>query len=148
MIFQYTWEAILEGRKTRTSRLEQRGDIWLAGDNGIVEVYNAAGNLRWRCDAIVGVQPGRGKPTIMVASLKTAEGVVWKVATSESGLMIWAFAKPLKIRITRIFRQDVESITEAEAQAEGFDSAKDFLKLWWSMHRRSAAFVLEFERWY
>lgn len=63
MIFQHTWQYILDGSKTQTSRLVKRGDT-LA--NGAVKARTKDGlsRIKWRIGAIYSVTPGWGKHSI------------------------------------------------------------------------------------
>lgn len=126
MIFQHTWQQVLDGRKTQTRRLvlqritEDYGykELYFGGDNQVTdgEVWRSPEKLGQRrkgfCLYAVGktypVQPGRGKKSVA------------------------------RIEITSIRRQDVRQISASDAKSEGFASVNDFLELWVKMHDKDA----------
>lgn len=129
MIFQHTWQRVLDGTKTQTRRPCKPGEFYEPADaaNGYPE-----GVFRWKRNDtdewlersvpkyIVGkdyaVQPGRGQKAVG------------------------------RIRITGIRRENVRKISDDDARAEGFASRNAFLYLWQLMHDEDDAWVIEFER--
>ena len=59
MIFQYTWQAVLDGRKTQTRRVVKDGEYRKRG-----WVYTPAGHLKWRVGKTYAVQPARTRKAI------------------------------------------------------------------------------------
>lgn len=99
MLFQYTYQAILDGRKTTTRRVRKPSDQAVHGDDGKIEAVLVNGREKWRVGKTYSVQPGRGKPQIA------------------------------RIRITGIDAENVTDITNAGARAEGSADREDFLRL-------------------
>lgn len=119
MIFQHTWQAVLENRKTQTRRLVKPNhhalNVWRAelgselrigesGDSDRIGVVQAAGRDIWQVGKTYAVQPARGQKAVA------------------------------RIRILSIRREDVREISIEDAKAEGFDSRLDFIKTWINMH--------------
>lgn len=136
MIFQHTWQAVLEGRKSQTRRLVKSGE-WLS-ETVIPEdcythktVVSISGRVKWTVcndfgqypNGIYAVQPGRGKKQVG------------------------------RIRITGIRQERVQDITGPDAYAEGCTSISDFVSLWNDVHSTKdtqwrgnpLVWVLEFE---
>lgn len=99
MQFNKTWELVLEGKKTQTSRLVKPGDVGiitrfdvsylnvtpggslsLVGTQTIGEVRNKNGNLRFKVGQVLSVQPGRGKAAIWwnpITGWPIENAVIW-----------------------------------------------------------------------
>lgn len=119
MLFQYTYQAILDGRKTQTRRVRKDGDQPVYGKDGKIEAVLVNGREKWRVGKTYSVQPGRGKPQIA------------------------------RIRITGIGLENVRDISDADGAAEGSADRDDFLRLWVEVNgaRNASAdvWVLHFE---
>jgi hypothetical protein len=104
MIFQYTLDLLLSGRKTQTCRLAKPGETAVRGSDGAIEAVKAGRRDKYRVGKTYAVQPAR-----------TAAAVA-------------------RIRLTGIERKNVQAITEAEAQAEGYDTREEFFAVWRDVH--------------
>lgn len=138
MIFQYTWQKVLDGTKTQTRRLVKPGEklfqrehhlggykpLWVTKDSRLV----------YKVGATYAVQPGYGKPTINYAALRTVEGTIRQVADESSGQFLQSLAAPLRIRIADIRREDVRKISYEDVKAEGFEQPYEFWLTWAKMH--------------
>lgn len=130
MIFQATWQAVLDGSKTETRRIVKPGEqyepeFWLS------EKYNLPAFVRlpslrhkWQVGRIYAVQPGRGQKAVS------------------------------RIRLLEIRQERLQDITEAGAIAEGvalqawaadsyyqFPRTAGYAQLWDSIHPKRG------ERW-
>lgn len=131
---------IIRGEKTQTRRIVKPRDFYEPED---VPVSAPAGVFRWR-------EPDDGSsvPVFIVAKSyavqpeRTKPGVWWHPGKPEDG---WydsshpPIGAPLRIRITAIRREDVRTISEDDARAEGYKSAEKFLWDWAGMHDLKAA---------
>jgi hypothetical protein len=146
MIFQHTWQQVMDGTKTQTRRPVRMGEMgyayqepapphivavgrrgpisnqWDTFENKPYELKPGTVNhyqpipYRFRLEQEHAIQPGRGK----------------------SGIG--------RIRITAIRREDVRKISDTDIKAEGFTDRTDFLRLWEQMHgSQYEAWVLTFE---
>ena len=108
MIFQHTFQKVLDGTKTQTRRRITGDWVRGTGDIAIDCVLVADKTGKYRKKHYVGqelaVQPGRGKKQVA------------------------------RIRITAIRREDVRDISDEDGQAEGFLGLCDFAKTWHRMH--------------
>jgi hypothetical protein len=116
MIFQHTWQMVISGAKTQTRRLPQPNDRWSWITDSEPITYRND-RKQWQVGNTYAVQVGRGKKGIA------------------------------RIRIINIWQEsDVYNISQADIQAEGFETRADFIDTWESMHGDVAdAWVLEFE---
>lgn len=106
MIFQHTSDDVLNGDKTQTRRIIKPGEYamvriyegyeWQEAADAdtwpfcdIVSVHTSSGRVKWVVGKDYAVQPGRGKKAVG------------------------------RIRVTRIWRERVQDITEDDAHAEG-----------------------------
>lgn len=104
MIFQYTWQQVIDGSKTKTRRIALPAEYFFTTYQGygqyvhdmtppisqILEVYSPSGRLQWRVGKSYAVQPGRGKKAVA------------------------------RITLTSIHLERLQDITEEDARAEGF----------------------------
>lgn len=112
MIFEHTWQAVLEGRKTQTRRLASLEDDYphYAPDGSIDVVYNANYkrknilSAKYAVGKTYAVQVGRGKPAIA------------------------------RIRLIDIRREDVREMYSDDWIAEGFQDQGEFMEIWCKMH--------------
>lgn len=125
---------IIAGQKTQTRRLVKPGNTTSVWDSEIVAVYTPNGRQRFAAGQNLAVCPGRGKPGVFVAGLRTTEGVELHLVNEDSPQLYQAIAVPLRIRITKICREDVRNISEEDARAEGFQDRGDFWHTWVEMH--------------
>lgn len=71
MIFQYSWQVVLDGSKTQTRRIQKPGEFPVSFDNDdswvIVCVMNKTHSnaLTYGVGQDYALQPGRGKPAII-----------------------------------------------------------------------------------
>jgi len=64
MIFQHTWQQVMDGSKTMTRRIVKPGE-WSEGEaEEEWHVYTATNRPKWEVGRTYSVQPGRGKPAI------------------------------------------------------------------------------------
>lgn len=100
MLFQYTYEAIFDGRKTQTRRVRKPSDQAVYGADGKIEAVLVNGREKWRVGKTYSIQPARGKPQIG------------------------------RIRIVGLEAENVTDITESDARHEGSADKADFLRTW------------------
>lgn len=140
MIFQQTWEQVIEGTKTMTSRPDKPGDISLQeliedGSFGIYEVRRHK-RLLWRVGNTYAVTPGRGRHTIWYRDHGQTK-LVWDMTGKEpvdKAARHYLDYKPARIKILKISRYDIRHAGSATIAAEGFDSELDFMLAWVKMH--------------
>lgn len=106
-------EDILTGKKTQTRRLVKDGDMLSSGLHPLyscpdcVYRYTSKGQgtrTKWKVGNTYAVQPGRGKPQVA------------------------------RIRILRIWREDVRRIKLGDISAEGFSWFGEFWQVWCGFH--------------
>lgn len=127
MIFQHTWEKVLNGTKVQTRRLVKDGE-WTPFDSSIPiqEVRTANGKLKWYCSGTYVVQPGRGKKTIYYK--RTPAGLsVWDAESLPLSNMPRGVKRlppddyiAARIRITGIRQSPLKRMYPDDAIAEGF----------------------------
>jgi hypothetical protein len=94
MIFQATWQAVLDGSKSETRRIVKPGE-WLSDESALgvpVAVYKKPipyERLKWQVGRTYAIQPGRGQKAVG------------------------------RIRLLNIRQERLQDITELEAKAEG-----------------------------
>jgi hypothetical protein len=119
MIFQYTYEQVLAGKKTETRRRISPGDEPVYDDKGVIVAVTMNGRKKWVVGRSYAVTPGRTKQSVG------------------------------RIRITAILREPVQAITETAAQAEGYADRAEFLATWRRIHGEKHAeadmWVIRFE---
>ncbi len=147
MIFQHTWQAIMDGRKTQTRRLVRkhgdgeddftnRSSYWGMDEYGsdTICVVWRKGKIKWQVGRTYAVQPGRGQPAVG------------------------------RIRLTGIRAEHVTDISEEYVIAEGvglqawagqpdWPRTAGYAELWDTIHTKPgtrwadnpAVWVLEFE---
>jgi hypothetical protein len=119
MLFQYTYEAILEGRKTQTRRVRHSSDQAVEDEHGDIIAVLVNGREKWRVGKTYSIQPARGKPQIG------------------------------RIRILAIGAERVSNISENDVEAEGFVTKVVFLRTWVEINGEAQAdaivWVLRFE---
>lgn len=105
-------EKIRTHKKTETRR-PARGEFHSTSE----EIRSAAGRLKWRCNKLYALQPGRGKKAVGI------------------------------IRLRAIRLEHLQEITEAGIKAEGFASREEFIEVWRSLypaeHKDTRAFAWE-----
>lgn len=115
MIFQRSLEKVLNRTKTQTRRIVKPTDEYFGSgiQQPILCVFNATTNRpRFVVGRTYAVQPGRGRAVVG------------------------------RIQIASIRQEDVRTIGEADAKAEGFITTLDFLCTWAEMYDKSANFYL------
>lgn len=119
MIFQHTIANVLNGKKTQTRRLCRVDDRYEQIGHRRGVLENSSGRWRWIISHTYAVQPGRCHPSLA------------------------------RIRITGLRREENPlKISEADAIAEGFESAEAFIASWKSLHQKNPVqpvWVIEFE---
>jgi len=119
MIFQYTWPQVILHEKTATRRIVSADEVAIRAMNNKIVAVKKKGRVKWRIGATYAVQPGRGQTQVA------------------------------RIRLVRITRQQLNKISNREAQAEGFAGRREFLRTWRLIHGpesdRVPVWVLEFE---
>ena len=114
MIFQHTWQRVLDGTKTQTRRRAKSNEL-LSESHSSISVWvpdtpRSKGHYRfvYQIGRTYAVQPARGKKAVA------------------------------RIRITDIRLEDVREISDEDVLAEGFASWADFLGLWCNMHDKQS----------
>jgi hypothetical protein len=108
--FQHTLKALLEGRKTETSRIVKANQLWYPNLGVIADSEDHGWNNRtvWAIGKDYAIQPGRTIKSIG------------------------------RYRVEAIWRQDVRTLTAEQISAEGFYAAWgsrwDFMQVWIQMH--------------
>lgn len=134
---------ILAGTKTQTRRPSDPKEsvVWSGDPNGddpsvtILAVYSAdKKRVKYRVGKSYALQPGRGKPAPLVAALRTPDSIVRKIVTEHDGPFYYAMADPARIVITAIGHEDVRTISDEDAIAEGFKDRIGFLEVWCSFY--------------
>ena len=119
MIFKYTLENVLYGKKTQTRRIIKPTDTSIQNENGSIQSVLRNGRKMWTVGNHYSVQPDYGKKA---------------VAT---------------IQITALRREPILEISEVDAIAEGVDNRADYLQLWANMHGKNSferdVWVIEFK---
>lgn len=119
MIFQYTLDLLLSGRKTQTCRIAKPNESAVRGSNGTIEAVTVNGHDKYRVGKTYAVQPSRNQSAVA------------------------------RIRLVGIERKNVAEITTEEAQAEGDTSREEFFEVWRSIHGEknfsAEVWVLKFE---
>lgn len=181
MIFQHAWEQIIYGTKTQDRRLVLPGERLIPrymGKRNPVEAYVIQvsqgypnGRIKWQVGKTYSVQPGRGKPALMVHWSHPCYGIdVWQAGPDELSAAAGQGYQEARIKLLRIRQERLHDISEADARAEGipmidgyypdyvlsghrWDTARASFITWWdSIHGRKnpwtanpAVWVLEFE---
>lgn len=116
MQFSETWQSVLDGTKTATSRLVKPGEVLqdrvALGYPPCVFTPMRSSNLmriRYEVGQCYAVQPGRGQRAVA------------------------------RIQITSIARRDVRTYTDEDAATEGFPDLAHFLVTWVRMHDKKLA---------
>jgi hypothetical protein len=135
MIFQHTWQAVLEGRKTQTRRLYSKKMVYEIGKTYTVQPGRAKSALWWK---------------ILDGVLCTNPGIVWKPADTLDGYdyedmrrfddrATWQKHGYIEGRILITDRriEDVRNISNDDVRAEGYQTASDFFITWCSMHDKA-----------
>jgi hypothetical protein len=105
MQFQYTYQQVMDGSKTETSRLLKLDDSFQVDETGhVIKVWRDS-RILWEVGKTYAVQPGRGKAAV-------------------------GRIKLLAIR----HDPDRRDIGYIGAAKEGFDSPAEFLQTWTGMH--------------
>lgn len=145
MIFQHTWEHVLNGTKTQTRRIVKPNERQVATEFAVVTDDRAV----YEVGKTYAVQPGRGKRAVwyrkmpaMVQTICDAECPASIRQYSDSALKFDGW-QPLRIKITAIRRQDVRQISEHDALAEGGFDPQSYLCLWAEMHDPSLNMYFE-----
>ncbi|HOA23446.1 MAG TPA: hypothetical protein PK801_00170 [Aggregatilineales bacterium] len=130
MIFQVTWQQVLNGTKTQTSRIVKAGEELVMADGPDGEPAPAVlhnGRIKWQVGRTYSVQPGRNEKAVGY------------------------------IRLTGIERKRVQALSDDEALAEGAEPAagepplEAFRRVWEDVHGKGAweknpeVWVLSFE---
>ncbi len=119
MIFQYTWQSILDEKKTQTRRVIAASEIAIRTRYNRIDSVISNGRVKWKVGQTYAVQTGRGKSEIA------------------------------RIRITQINSEYVSRISSVDAKAEGFDTRQEFFDTWQQIHGKDTLnqkiWVLKFE---
>lgn len=115
--FQHTLKALLEGRKTETSR------IALPHSDG-TGTFDCE-DIRWP-NGIESVQ----RLKVGVLGWRT----VWQVGKDYAIEPHRGVRSVGRYRVEAIWRQDVRTLTLGQIEAEGFENRYDFLSVWCAMH--------------
>lgn len=136
MIFAETWQLIMAGKKTRTSRLNTSGLVVVNGT-----VLNCNGKAIYQVGHTYAVLPARGKKSVWFRDLGVRQTIydhdapdslsrASDIALKHDG---W---KQARILVQAITSQDVRDITSEQAQAEGFASRADFWTVWCKLYHK------------
>ncbi len=107
MIFQHTYQLILDEKKTQTRRLVRENEVAVRGRNNRIDRVQINGRDKWRIGTTYAVQKGRSKPQIA------------------------------RIELIAINSQLVQNISTQDALAEGFNSRAEFFVMWRRIHGES-----------
>lgn len=134
-IFQHTHGLILSAGKTQTRRVVKDGEILCTNIHGAGLMVRKNGRTLHYVGQICAVQPGRGLPAVLYnpADL-TVGGAVWdKARVAYVDRLCNAYSmpvlmelgwRPLRVKITAIRQEPLQSISEADAIAEGARAIK------------------------
>lgn len=122
--FQHTLKALLEGRKTETSRIIKGNQLWYPNLGVVADSNNHGWNNRtvWAIGKDYAIVPRRGVHSVG------------------------------RYRVEAIWRQDVRTLTREQAKAEqvgnvpldmGSEWKFNFLQLWTQMHDKKFAFKFD-----
>lgn len=161
MIFELTWQLVLDRLKHQTRRPVKPGQTVLEVEGTIYAVKSPSGRELYGVNHTYAIQRGRNLPRLFVNGSAVAEyGAVRDLSglsldyTIGSQYSYDAGWQQPRIKITGIRRERVAAITELDAQAEGFRSMDDlrgfdagyartitavgnFAKAWESLHQSS-----------
>jgi len=133
MIFQHTWQQVLDGSKTQSRRLVKPNERLLTDRQGkpwVDMALNGHDRRKWYIGQTIAVQPGRGQFAIWYRRLDENKVQIWndhhqgvpnifsQHTYSEDGKSHW---RELRIRITGIRQERLQDITYADARREGCD---------------------------
>lgn len=104
MIFKYTLANVRSGKKTQTRRLVNATDDMQRNEDGSINTVIRSGRTHWQVGKLYAVQPDYGKKAVA------------------------------KIEITGLRRENIQSISDTDAVAEGLANREAYLELWQSMH--------------
>lgn len=145
MIFKQIPE-ILEGRKTQTRRVckEDERLYWKPQSGlGVPAIYEVLVlprlSIKWQVGRTYAVVQRRGMPVVWWKRDDDAElGYLTARPYPEDrpGYLAHGW-QPARIRITAIRREPLQSITEADARAEGVESVAAYRDLWESINGRT-----------
>ncbi len=113
MIFAHTLPQVLSGEKTQTARIWKDHYRFGVYDGKAAVISQPSGSYLYYVGDIRLVQPGRGQ-----------KGVA-------------------RIRILRLWKQDVRTYVDFDAHCEGFGGLYTFLHAWTMMHDKPASPVLD-----
>lgn len=112
MIFQYTWEQVIAGKKTQTRRIVKPNEVARYDDSGRIHQVLSKGRVKWQVGKAYGVQPHR-----------TASSIA-------------------RIYLTGIRQENIAEVSATDAIAEGSANREDYLQLWRHIHGDSGQNVL------
>lgn len=104
MIFQYTFEDVLNRSKTQTRRIVKAEDTIRTADDGSVQAVLRKGRTLWQVGKYYSVQPGRMKKSVG------------------------------RIEVTSLRQENIQAVSEADAIAEGVGGRAEYLELWQEIH--------------
>lgn len=125
MIFQHTWQQVIDGSKTQTRRIVKPDDVALNYWLNPIQDY-------WReSDKTIG-------------AVQRNSRVLWNIAKQSYAVQPARGKKQIaRIRITDIWREDVRRISLEDAIAEGYpmqlpeDAYNGFFDTWVQMHDKA-----------
>lgn len=121
--FQHTLKALLEGRKTETSRIVKPNEYtWICGER------TASWHERGAVPLYSQVIAERKTETFM------HHRIVWEVGKDYAIEPHRGVRSVGRYRVEAIWRQDVRTLAVEQIKAEGFDSELEFISLWLKMH--------------
>jgi len=119
MIFQYTLDLLLSGRKTQTCRIAKLSEKAVRASDGTIEAVTLNGRDKYRVGKTYAVQPSRNESAVA------------------------------RIKLIGLEHKKVSAITPKEAQAEGYANREEFFEVWRTIHGEKNAnaevWVLKFE---
>ena len=119
MIFQYTLDLLLSGRKTQTCRIAKANEHAVRYPAGQIVTVKSSGRDKYRVGKTYAVQPSRNESAVA------------------------------RIRLLEIGSKKVSEVTLEEAQAEGYATREEFFDVWRSIHGEKQmdadVWVLKFE---
>ena len=132
--------AILEGRKTQTRRAWKGAHKYAAGDVlWVKEPLVKATVTRWKAPTFeMALYAADQDGVALERNVDLWQPMPWKWKRDKLPAMFMPKAAcRLRLEVVGVRRERLDEITQADAEAEGFNSINAFWLLWITMHERS-----------